>query len=286
MPLALILSSYVASSRVGGVPQALSLSPLKIDPVLIPTVVLGRRPGADTPPGGGALSPEFFASVAEGAAANGVLGLADVLICGYFASPEQVLTAAALIDRARMADRAGAYRPKLHVVVDPIMGDEPEGLYVPEAVADAIAAELLPRADVVTPNLWELRRLTGAPASDLAEIVAAASTLPCPALVTSVPAGEGEIGGVYVGPGGPLLIAHRRRERIPHGTGDVVTAFVAAGLIQGDAPADAAVYALQCVAELVQAAVDWSAPELPVVAAAPRMARPTAPIRLQPLPSA
>jgi pyridoxine kinase len=286
MPLALILSSYVAASRVGGMPQAFSLAPLKIDPVLVPTVVLGRRPGAGTPPGGGALSPDFFSSLCEGVAANGVLGLADVLICGYFASAEQVRVAAALIDRARVAERTGAYGPRLHVVVDPIMGDEPEGLYVPEAVAEAIATELLPRADIVTPNLWELRRLTGRPATTLEEIVASARALPCPALVTSVPAGQGEIGGVFVGPGGPLLIAHRRHKHIPHGTGDVVTAFLAAGLIQGDPPADAAVYALQCVAELAQASVDWNAPELPIVAAAPRIARPSATIRLQPLPSA
>ena len=33
-------------------------------------------------------------------------------------------------------------------------------------VAEAIATELVPRADVLTPNAWELDRLSGLPVSD------------------------------------------------------------------------------------------------------------------------
>ena len=39
----------LASSRVGGMVQALSLAPFKIDPVLIPTVLFGRHPGLGAP---------------------------------------------------------------------------------------------------------------------------------------------------------------------------------------------------------------------------------------------
>ena len=175
MPLALILSSFVAGSRVGGMPQALALAAFKVDPVLVPTVLFGRRPGQGAPPGGGAVSPEVFAGVLAGVESRGLFGLADLAVTGYFASPEQVEIAADTIARARRAARQGAYGPKLTVVVDPIMGDEPEGLYVSEAVARCIAARLVPLADVLTPNLWELRRLTGVSLSDPQHVAEAAT---------------------------------------------------------------------------------------------------------------
>jgi pyridoxine kinase len=60
MPLALILSSHVAGSRVGGFPQALALAQWGIDPVLVPTVLFGRRPGRGSPPGGGPVEDALF----------------------------------------------------------------------------------------------------------------------------------------------------------------------------------------------------------------------------------
>ena len=44
MPLALILSSFVAASRIGGAAQQYVLAAHKIDPVLAPTVMFGRTP--------------------------------------------------------------------------------------------------------------------------------------------------------------------------------------------------------------------------------------------------
>ena len=43
MPLALILSSFVAASRIGGAAQQYLLAAHRIDPVLVPTVMLGRK---------------------------------------------------------------------------------------------------------------------------------------------------------------------------------------------------------------------------------------------------
>ena len=44
MAVALILSSSVAASRIGGQAQALALAALGIDPILIPTVQFGAGP--------------------------------------------------------------------------------------------------------------------------------------------------------------------------------------------------------------------------------------------------
>lgn len=280
MPLALILSSHVAASRVGGFPQALVLARYGIDPVLVPTVLFGRRPGLGTPPGGGAVEATVFRGMLEGVEAHGLFGLTDAVITGYFASPEQVEAAAGAIDRVRAAERAGAATDRAVVVVDPIMGDEPDGLYVGEAVAEAVAGLLVPRADVLTPNVWELARLTGAASREPSALAEAARGLGRPTLVTSVPLGPGRIGALHVDGAEATLFAHRRHGAAPNGTGDVVAAVLAAELVRGASPVSAGEAAIRAVAETVEAAAAWSAPELPIVALGERLLRPTAEVEV------
>ncbi len=282
MPLALILSSHVAGSRVGGLAQALVLGRLGIDPVTAPTVLFGRHPGWG-PPGGAAVADDVFEGVIEGVAANGLLGLADVLITGYFATPGQVEAAARAIDRARGTVRGRAHTDRCLTVVDPIMGDDDGGLYVKPAVAEAIARELVPRADWLTPNAWELARLSGRKVAYPADAAAAARSLGRPVLATSVPCGEGRIGLVLAQGDEAVLFSHPRLAEVPHGTGDLVTAVFAAGLVRGKAPREAAEHAARAAAETVRAAVDWASPELPLVDLGDRLANPAAEIAVEPL---
>jgi len=276
MPSALILSSFVAASRVGGFPQALALQTFGVDPVLVPTVLFGRRPGPERPPGGGAVDDAVFRGMLEGVEADGLFGLFDAVVTGYFASAGQVEAAAAAIDGVRSAARHGAFGPKLTVVVDPIMGDEPDGLYVREEVAEAVERLLLPRANVLTPNLWELRRLTGVTDDAPEALAAAARTLARPVLATSVPMGEGRIGAIYADETHACAFSHARLEGVPNGTGDVVAAVLAAEMIEDAPAAVASERAIRAAAETAFAAAEWRAPELPIVALGERLRRPTA----------
>ncbi|MEM6627281.1 MAG: pyridoxine kinase, partial [Pseudomonadota bacterium] len=104
MPICVVMSSYVAASRVGGGGAAFVLPPLGVDPILIPTTLMGRHPGWGAP-GGGAVAAEMFAGVLEGVEASGVFALCDAVLTGYFASPDQVEAAASAIDRIKAADR-------------------------------------------------------------------------------------------------------------------------------------------------------------------------------------
>jgi pyridoxine kinase len=273
MPLALILSSHVAGSRVGGLAQALALAPFKVDPILVPTVLYGRHPGWGAP-GGAAVDAATFDGVLQGIEANGLFALTDIVITGYFASAAQIAAAAAAIDRVRAAN------PAALVLVDPIMGDIGPGLYVKHEVAEAVAQDLVPRADWLTPNAWELARLSGTPVIAPSRAVAASRALGKPALVTSVPCGQGRIGLVLVTAGDAVMMSHAELAHVPHGTGDLVTAVFAAGLVEGD-PLAAAERAARAAAETVQAAADWNAPELPLVALGERLVRPTAEVRVE-----
>lgn len=225
MPAILILSSFVAASRVGGSAQAAALERMGVRVIHVPTVTFGRHPGLGAP-GGGPVNDDTFEAMLKGVeAADGFVDLSAV-ICGYFASVGQVGAAAKAIEKARAAS------PAAPVIVDPIMGDEETGLYVTEAVAQAIAAELVPVADILTPNAWELAHLTGRPVGDLAEARAAAKTLGCTTLVSSVPLG-GDIGVLLSSKNAEILARHAKSPTAPKGTGDMLVGLFAGALAEG-----------------------------------------------------
>jgi pyridoxine kinase len=263
MPNALILSSHVAASRVGGTVQALALALLGIEPILVPSVLFGRHPGWG-PPGGAATPVEVFEGVLDGIEANGLLERVDLVITGYLAGPGQVRAAARAIEAVRAAPRKEGERAPL-VLVDPVMGDADKGLYVSEATAEAIAAELAPRADYLTPNAWEAGRLTGVQVKDPKSAVQAARVLGRPALVTSVERGE-ELGVIYADGAEAWLAAHARIPDAPKGPGDLLAALFGAALLEGQPPSYALARAVGGVVETVAAAAASGARELPVLA--------------------
>jgi pyridoxine kinase len=274
MPLALVLSSFVAASRIGGAAQQYLLAAHGIDPVLVPTVMLGRNPARGAH--GQATPPDLFAQMLADVEADALFGLVDLVITGHFSLVEQVEIAAGVLVRVQAA---ASRRPV--VVVDPILGDTPKGLYVSAAVAEAVASQLVPLADWITPNLWELGYLTGAPIESAEAAVLAARRLGKPALVTSVPTGPDDIGLLLVRSDDAILFAHPRLPQALSGTGDLVTASFGAGLVQGMDPAAAAERAARAASEAAHAAQAWRAPELPIVALGQRLVRPMAEVRIQ-----
>jgi len=230
-PTALVLSSHVAASQVGGGAQAAALERMGIETILIPTVLFGRHPGLG-PPGGGDVPQEMLEGVIAGVEASGALAGIDAMIAGYFASAAQVQAGARLIDAARVA------RPDVWIVVDPIMGDEGTGLYVREDVADAISRELVPRADLIAPNAWELERLSGLAVRDAASALDAAKAVGRPALVSSILVGD-DIGVLLTCADGDFIASHRRLATAPKGTGDLLTAGFVGAVVKGSGPLEA-----------------------------------------------
>ena len=275
MPLVLIVSSQVAASRVGGYLQALTLAQLGVEPALVPTVLFGRHPGWGAP-GGGKVEAALVAGMLQGIAANGLYAQMNAVITGYFADPEQVEAAALAIAEVRAA------RPGALVLVDPILGDSDKGLYVRPEVAAAVQARLVPLADVLTPNAFELGWLTGAgERPDPPALVAAARSLPAPTVVvTSPPAPAGETGALLVDQASAQLILHPKAAQAPRGVGDLLAALLCTQLIEGEAPAAALARALDGVAEAVDCALDWGSPELPIASLGPRLQSPPARTRI------
>lgn len=279
MPLALILSSHVAGSQVGATAQAAALAPFAIDAMVVPTVLFGRHPGWG-PPGGAATPIEIFEGMLEGLAANGLFGLTDLVITGYFASPAQVEAAARAIDAVRAAPRHGAFASAPTVIVDPTMGDEGKGLYVSAETAKAIAETLIPRADLVACNAWELQWLTGLEAREPTAALRAARQLGKPVLVSSVRRGD-EIGAVLASAEETWLALHAEIDTAPNGTGDLLTALYSAAVVEGQTLSHGLARAVGGVAETVAAAKLWNAPELPIVAMGARLKQTSPSVRIE-----
>ena len=273
MPSALIMSSHVAGSRVGGSAQAAALIQFKIDSFVVPTVLYGRHPGWGAP-GGAAVPIEAFEGMLDGIEANGLFGMTDLVITGYFASVSQVEAAARAID----AIRAQAKAPV--ILVDPTIGDAPKGLYVPEDVAQAVIGQLVPRADIVAPNAWELQRMTGVQSRDPGQALEAARQLDRPVMVSSIRHGE-EIGVIYADRDEAWLAAHPRAASAPKGTGDLLSALFGAALLDGLTKSYALARAVGGLVETIAAADAAGQAELPIVTMSQKLKTASPHVRLE-----
>lgn len=269
MPLVLVISSYVAASRVGGGIAPYVLGPLKVDPVHVPTTLFGRHPGWGKP-GGGAVPAATMQDMLDGIAANGLFAMTDAILTGYFATPDQIEVAASAIDAVRAARGAG--RAPL-VMVDPVMGDSDKGLFVREETARAQAEVLVPRASLVACNHWEFERLT-APAAGLTEVVRAAAETGRNWLVSSIPFRD-RIANALVADGEIHAAAHDLIEGpIPKGTGDLFHLAWLGHRVNGVSPKTCLHRAVGTVEMVLNLAKTWKAPELPLAACSAMLADP------------
>lgn len=238
----IVLSSQLAGSPVGGSLSVRVLHGAGIETCLVPSVTFGRHPGLGAP-GGAALADGDFSSLLEALTATGAPHAARAILTGYMASPGQVEAAARFIAAAK------AVNPGLVVMVDPIMGDgeadgRDGGLYLPRATAMGIATRLIPLADVITPNLFELAWLAGRPLATVEDTATAARALAPAVLVTSAPAGPGRIAVLALDGDAPPVALETLRtgpaDRTPNGTGDLFAASALAARLTCAGWADAA----------------------------------------------
>ena len=100
----------------------------------------------------------------------GVFGQADAILTGYLGDPDMVRVARETVKAARAAN------PKLIYACDPVMGDDGK-YYVKEELAKAITEELVSHADILLPNVFELKHLTGITVGSVKDAIAALRAL-------------------------------------------------------------------------------------------------------------
>jgi pyridoxine kinase len=211
---------------------------------------------------GTVLEPTVVAEVIEGINDRGQLGSADAVLTGYQGSPGVAEVVLAAVAKVRALNPAAVY------CCDPVMGDVGRGFFVAAGIPELIRDRVVPLADIVTPNAFELAFLAGvsgvgdggapagsfdadagsapvfdplgyrpAPFASAAEVVAAAdlvrSTGPSTVLVTSVEYPElgDRIGMIAVGDVGAFEVATPRLPISVNGAGDVTAALFLAHLM-------------------------------------------------------
>ncbi len=223
----LAISSYVASGHVGLSAIVPALQALGHEVVAVPTVVLSCHYG-HTHVGGVGVDRADLDGLLWALRANGTLDEIDAVLTGYLPRAAAVARIAEELDRIR--DQC----PDALYLCDPVLGDDPKGLYVPQDVAAAIRERLVPAADVVTPNRFELSWLTGTDLRNAEDADRAAGTTGAALVVcTSMPAGNGLIANVSSNGEKALMCAAPRLKCVPHGTGDLFAALLLGQLLSG-----------------------------------------------------
>jgi pyridoxine kinase len=231
----LTISSQVAHGSVGLSVIVPALHALGHEVVALPTVLLSNHPGHPHV-AGARITPETLTAMVEALAANGWLVGVDAVLSGYLPTSEHVAFVAATVTRLR------ALKPALSFLCDPVIGDWPKGIYIDVHAAAAIRDQLLPLATMLTPNAFELGWLTGLEVVDQATALTAIRRLP-PALhmvATSVPVDAKSLANVIVADGQTSSLQVSKRTRVPHGTGDLLSALVCGRVVIGQTFAAAA----------------------------------------------
>ena len=221
------------------------------------------------------MAPEDVREVITGIEERGALPEVDAVLSGYQGG-EQI--GDVILDAVA---RTKAANPNAIYACDPVMGNAASGCFVHPAIPVLLREKVVPQADLITPNQFELGFLTDTEPGDLestlASVDAAAAMGPSTVLVTSVlqpdrPADTIEMLAVH-GDGAWMV----RTEHLPikvNGSGDVTAALFTTHLLQTGDPALALGRTASSVWDLVKRTLDSGRRELQLVQSQEQIAHP------------
>ncbi len=274
----LSIQSHVCAGHVGNAAAVPALQALGRAVWPVHTVLFSNHPGHGRFKGH-AVEPSRVADC--------VAGLADLpmaweeraaVLSGYLGVPGTATVVAQAVDRAR------AGRVDLPYLCDPVIGDALPGRYVDAAIPPMMRDLLVPRATIITPNLFELRVLTGLPCRDLAGSLAAARWLlargPRVVVVTSLEVPDGpepgaarclaaDSTGAWVVSTPTLAFA-----RPPNGAGDLLAALFLDAWLEDARPEMALSRAVSALFVVLDETLRRGGDELALLAARDRLSNP------------
>ncbi|MCP4935026.1 MAG: pyridoxal kinase [bacterium] len=230
----LSISSQVVCGSVGNSVTQFTLQRLGHEVWGLPSVLLSNHPGHKIY-GGARLGSKILRPVLEALEFAGHLKQVDMVMTGYLPSKEHVFIA---LDALKLVRKLN---PNVIYLYDPALGDDcrpgsPEGLYIDVKAAECQRAELLPLADIVTPNRFELEWLTMRPVMDPQTALVAIDQFGNDrVLATSIPGISGRLLNLLAGDHQPLAASVKQFDCAPQGTGDLIAALYAASILNGDA---------------------------------------------------
>lgn len=254
----LSIQSEMVYGHVGNSAARFALQRLGYEVWGIPTVLYSNHPGHGDFAGEN-IHPAEMTKLGDALDRQGHLSRCDAVLTGYARTAGQVAVMADAVTRVKQQSPGATF------CCDPVLGDVHTGAYVPLDVANAIPKDLLPRADILTPNLFELEGLSGVSVTDAATAVSAARTLPCPlVLCTSIP-DQDKMTTLAVTQDDAWMVSTDVIANAPHGVGDLVAALFLGHRLDGADIAKALGLAVGAVFRVIEKSAEASSNELLLV---------------------
>ncbi|KRC51230.1 pyridoxamine kinase [Leifsonia sp. Root227] len=224
----LSIQSAVAYGHVGNSAAVFPLQRIGVEVLPVYTVNFSNHTGYGAWRGP-LIAPEDVREVITGIEERGVLGQIDAVLSGYQGGEgigDVIIDAVA---------RVKAANPDAVYACDPVMGNATSGCFVAPAIPDLLRDRVVPVADIITPNQFELGYLTGTSPdtleSTLESVDAARGMGPDTVLVTSVERPdrpEETIEMLAVDGTGAWIVQTPRLPMKANGSGDVTAALFTA----------------------------------------------------------
>jgi pyridoxine kinase len=221
------------------------------------------------------LAATDVADVITGIGERGVFGQVDAVLSGYQGDPAVGAVILDAVGKVKAANPGAVY------CCDPVLGDVGRGMFVRPGIPEFMRDTVVPAADIITPNHFELDYLAGASTTTIAEVLDAVDAVraggPRDVLVTSVlhdevPAGSLDL--VAVSDAGAWAVTTPLLPITPNGCGDVTSALYLAHLRSTGSPATALLRTASTVFAVLEATIAAGTREIQLVAAQDSIAEP------------
>ncbi|CAB0914541.1 pyridoxamine kinase [Corynebacterium diphtheriae] len=213
--------------------------------------------------------------VIDGMEQRGAFERIDAILSGYQGGSDIADVIVDAVARIKEANPQAVY------ACDPVMGNAKSGCFVSDLIPPLLRDKVVPVADIITPNQFELEYLTGVPAHDTTstlEAIAAAQEMgPDTVLVTSVrrpetPADAIEM--IAANEQGAWLVRTPFIDFKRNGSGDVTAALFTGHYIRERDAADALARTASSVFDLIETTFTADSRELLIIESQEAIAHP------------
>lgn len=274
MTTILSIQSSVAYGHVGNSAAVFPLQRLGVEVWPVHTVNFSNHTGYGAWRGP-LIAADDVREVVTGVQERGALAEVDAVLSGYQGGNE---IGAVILDAV---DRVKAENPAAIYACDPVMGNAKSGCFVHPDIPVLLREQVVPKADLITPNQFELGFLTETEPESLEDTLASVDKAramgPSTVLVTSVLRPDREPDTIE------MLAVHGDeawRVQTPHlplkanGSGDVTAALFTAHLLQTGRADDALAKTVSSVFALLKRTLESGRRELQLVQSQEEIAHP------------
>lgn len=248
----LSIQSAVAYGHVGNSAAVFPLQRIGVEVMPVYTVNFSNHTGYGAWRGP-LIGPDDVRDVIAGIEDRGAFPTIDVILSGYQGSEGIADVILDTVARVKAANPDAVYS------CDPVMGNAKSGCFVAPAIPVLLRDRVVPAADLITPNQFELGYLTGTEPdtleSTLASVDLARASGPRTVLVTSVERPdreEGTIEMLAVDDRGGWIVQTPLLPMKANGSGDVTAALFTAHYRRTDDAADALARTASSVFDLLR----------------------------------